>query len=414
MAWGIAMAYRIEPYVVRGELDNRVRGRVTGRIWLGGIESPLELELEGDAHPDLAGRVLTFARRDPADQGARLATVQRGEAGDLTASRKGRVLDVPVERAMEMSRSGQRPPEHLANVLYLEWFSEANGRVVIEATDFELSVSEPAWQPSPGEEAALRERAAGAFTRYVERLTQALEAREHRGPESYEDWDEFDFERVLRESDARTDKLGELLDKFGDDAGAEERIAREMGWSASGDADAPAGAEGESPRETFADFDFASVDAGQLEPDPRTEGVDWVRTCDGDLSHPLVERCSEGAVRLCQELAPDGSVGPDDPDLDLLLAEYQITTAKLAGALNGLAYGRDSQHPAFVVACLKRALGHLHAALSALAEVGQRRVLDKKIGLRVTAELFGIRESILGLMAEFRAHRPEDGGPSAG
>lgn len=397
------MAYRIEPYVLRGEVDNRVRGRVTGRLWLVGVEAPVVLDLEGDAFPDLAGRLLTFQRKGTGEKGAQLSSLQRGEAGDLTASRKGRVLDVPVDEAMEMSRAGRRPPEHLANVLYLEWFSDANGRVVIEATDFELTVSAPEWEPGPADEAALRERAAGAFSRYVERLTRLLEEREHRGPESYEDWDEFDFERVLRESDARTDKLGELIDKFGDDAEAEERIAREMSWSPSGEPEGQGSDEGESAHETFPEFDLSSVEAERLEPDPLTEGVDWVRTAEGEISHPLVERCSDGAVRLWREHSADGRIQPDDPDLQLLLAEYQITTAKLAGALNGLAYGRGSQHPAFVVACLKRALGHLHTALGALAAVQERSLLDEAVAERVSAELFGIRESILGLMMEFRA-----------
>jgi len=405
------MAYRIEPYVVRGEVDNRERGRVTGRVWVAGIEVPIELDLEGDAHPDLAGRLLTFARTDVAEAGAQLATAQRGEAGDLTASRKNRVFDVPLEQALEMNRSGKKPPEHLANVLYLEWFSDANGRVVIEAVDFELSISEPAWVPDAGERAAIRARAEGAFARYVERLTRAVDDRPDRSPTSYEAWNEFDFERVLRESDARTDKLGELLDKFGDDPSARERIAREMGWSHPAERET---GEDEVAPEALADSGELTEGLESFEPDPGTEGVDWVRTEDGDVSHPLVERCSEGAVRFWREQAPDGQAQPKDPDLNLLLAEYQITTAKLAGALNGLAYGRDSQHPAFVVACLKRAISHLHAAIASLSEVRTKRLVEEPVATRVAGELFGIRESILALMAEFRAHQTRGGGTGGG
>lgn len=54
------MAWRIHEHVLRREIDNRARGRVTGRIWLAGVAEPLALELEGDCHPDLAGGVLTF------------------------------------------------------------------------------------------------------------------------------------------------------------------------------------------------------------------------------------------------------------------------------------------------------------------------------------------------------------------
>ena len=46
-------------------------------------------------------------------------------------------------------------------------------------------------------------------------------------------WDEHDYERLLRESDARTDKYMELVDKYGDSDEAEAKIAREMGGIAS-------------------------------------------------------------------------------------------------------------------------------------------------------------------------------------
>ena len=42
-----------------------------------------------------------------------------------------------MEQALEMIDRCEKPPEHMANCLYLEWFSEANGRVVIESTDYE-------------------------------------------------------------------------------------------------------------------------------------------------------------------------------------------------------------------------------------------------------------------------------------
>jgi len=49
------MAWRLHEHVLRGKIDNRTRGRVTGEIWLAGIDEPLVLELAGDCAPDLAG-----------------------------------------------------------------------------------------------------------------------------------------------------------------------------------------------------------------------------------------------------------------------------------------------------------------------------------------------------------------------
>src|SRR5512139_2160045 len=93
---GIHMAFRIHDSVVRGEIDNRVKGIVRGRIWLEGRAEPVVLELKGNAWPDLAGCLLTFtnpqtriAPRDLDD----LHPIQCGSIGDLTASRKVRVFD---------------------------------------------------------------------------------------------------------------------------------------------------------------------------------------------------------------------------------------------------------------------------------------------------------------------------------
>lgn len=135
------MAWRLGEHVLRGEVDNRQRGRVTGRVWLMGVETPLSLDLRGDAHPDLAGCALRFINPRPTLWlGAPPARLQRGAVGDITAARKVRVFDVPLAEALATLRAGGAPPEHLANSLYLEWFSDANGRVVIESADYRLEI----------------------------------------------------------------------------------------------------------------------------------------------------------------------------------------------------------------------------------------------------------------------------------
>ena len=129
------MAWRINERVMRGEIDNRVRGRVAGRIWLIGRAEPIVLDLTGNCHRDVAGCLLQFenpvAKSTP-DERLDLAEEQIGVAGDITASRKVRVFDVPLEEARRICKEGGKPSEHMANSLYIEWFSEANGRVVIE------------------------------------------------------------------------------------------------------------------------------------------------------------------------------------------------------------------------------------------------------------------------------------------
>jgi hypothetical protein len=143
------MAWRIHDSVLRGEIDNRVKGIVRGRVWVEGRAEPVVLELRGNAHPDLAGCLLTFTNprpRLPYPGLDSLDPLQRGTIGDLTASRKVRVPSVPLEEFLHWSEEKGRPPSHWANCLYLEWFSEANGRVVIESADYELNISAPEWR----------------------------------------------------------------------------------------------------------------------------------------------------------------------------------------------------------------------------------------------------------------------------
>src|SRR5690242_14177113 len=126
------MAWNIQHSVIRGEIDNRERGFVRGKVWLKGYEQPICIDLKGNACADLAGCLLTFYNPGkiismPTD--GKLAAVQKGSIGDLTASRKVRVLDMPVVEAYERKKKKLPVPEHTANCLYLEWFSEANGRV---------------------------------------------------------------------------------------------------------------------------------------------------------------------------------------------------------------------------------------------------------------------------------------------
>src|SRR5467141_2290427 len=150
------MAFRIHDSVVRGEIDNRAKGSVRGRIWVEGRAEPVSLELKGNAWPDLAGCLLTFVnpqKRIAHQHLDSLNPIQRGSIGDLTASRKVRVFDIPVAEAYMMCKRGEKPPEHMANSLYLEWFSEYNGRVVIESADYELKMSAPEWRLSPEEDA---------------------------------------------------------------------------------------------------------------------------------------------------------------------------------------------------------------------------------------------------------------------
>jgi hypothetical protein len=414
------MAYRIHNHVTHGEIDCREKGEITGKLWLHGGGEPVVLKLSGNAWPDMAGCLLSFVNKSETfapRSDSPLQRLQEGAAGDMTASRKVRVPAVPIDEFCEMTMRGEKPPERLANSLYLEWFTEANGRVVFESAECEITLSTPKWRLTPEEEAQRAADAAAGLDDFMGKLTEAIESAEAKVPWHKEEWDEFDHEKLLRDSDARTDKFGELMEKYMDHPDRDRIIAREMGWdhitemldekeaqekmgetgegevsdTSIGDALA-AGAEG----------DWSSDDYVEPEPDPATEGKDWIRTEDGDIKHPLSDRAFRGAIGLWNRIKELGLKEDMDEDLADLWGQYSTVGAKLAGALDGLARDRNIGELAHNIARMKRGLTYLHSAQAALVKVGEKKLLPQEDLERIRGELFAIREEMLRLMGEFR------------
>src|SRR6266850_3045419 len=397
------MAFRIHDSVVRGEIDNRVKGIVRGKIWVEGRPEPVILELKGNAWPDLAGSLLTFNnphKRIPHQHLDSLHPEQKGSIGDLTASRKVRVFDIPLHEALEMIRNQQKPPEHMANSLYLEWFSQRNGRVVIESADYQLTISPPEWRMTPEEDEQRARQAAAGMDDFMATLDEAIATHQHGQKDPEEPWDEHDYEKFLKESDARTDKYMELQEKYGDSDEAEAKIAKEMGWDRELTPE-----EAEEEQRRIDEINAACEDAlnePEPEPDPHREGIDWVRAKDGDLRHPLQHRCFESSMKFWHLADELGLERTADKDLDQFIFEFQTTGAKLAGALGGIPRGQGYSDSSFTVAYLKRALDHLHKSQAGLEAVAPKKLLPETTIAEARKELFEIREGILRLMDEFR------------
>lgn len=399
------MAWRIESSVVRGELDNRVRGQVRGRLWFHGAAEPFAVELTGNAAPDFAGCLLEFENLDsthPLPRDVKLTPPLTGVAGELTASRRVRLAEYD-------ERGRPKPTDRWGNAVYLEWFSPALGRVVIESADFRVRVSAPEWSLTPEEDAARREAAEQAFLGFLGQLNDALSRAESKTPPADKaDWDEFDYENLLRESDARADKYSELLDRYMDHPDRDEIVDRLMGWTGDDDESEAGGADGDGEAAdgppTIEELNVAANEALEdpPQPDPATEGVDWVREPDGNLTHPLSLRAFNSSMELWRATKAAGLERSGDEDVGELIAEFQVTSAKLSGALDSLAYGRNLERGAFIVAYLKRALSHLHRAQGALERVAPKGTLPVATVDRARTELFAIREEILRLMQEFR------------
>ena len=247
------MAIRLETAVVRGELSNESPGIVTGRVWLLGRTEPLELHLRGNFLRDIAGCVLKFSNPTPErDVLCDLVfAAQNGAVGDMTASRKTRIPTVNDDQLMKLMESRQPIPTKLANCLYLEWFSESNGRVVIEATDYKLAIGAPEWVMSAEEEAKQSVESQQTFHRYLDAITgMDLEDDEEEdeddeeedddafgnlsgeliSPEDLEPLNEFEWEQELRDGDRRAEAYQEAFDRYRiDDPTAVSDVKQEGG-----------------------------------------------------------------------------------------------------------------------------------------------------------------------------------------
>jgi hypothetical protein len=108
------MAWRPTDYLVEGELDNRVPGKVAGWMQFAGMTEKVTFDLEGDFHRDIRGTKIRFkgpGKECPSTYMQGMATHQTGKVGDMTAG---------------------LPPQDYVEYCYLEWYGDNNGRVVIE------------------------------------------------------------------------------------------------------------------------------------------------------------------------------------------------------------------------------------------------------------------------------------------
>jgi hypothetical protein len=323
----------------------------------------------------------------------------------LSASQKVQVFTVPDKVAFAMIDRGENPPARTANALYLEWFSAGNGRVVIESTDFELKISPPEWRLTAAEEKQRAADVESGWGMFSQQLNDAV-AKQKRGQKDPEaEWDEHDYEKFLKESDARTDKYGELLDKYGHSDEAHEKIAKEMGWTR--ELTPEEAAEEDRRIEEINRACEEALNEPEPEPDPAREGIDWIRDKHGHIHHPLQHRCSESALKYWKQTDKLGLKKINDEDLGDFIGEWLTTSAKLAGALDGIAQDRGSTDAAFTVAYLKRALNHLHKSQAGLEALAKRKkpLLPERLITAARKELFEIREGILKLMDEFRGRQ---------
>ena len=412
------MAWRIEESLIRGELDNRIRGRVTGRLWFTGRPEPVVLELKGNPWRDLAGHVLRFTNPEPkaGDLGS-FASLQRGVTGDITASRKVKVPDCTMDELMVFFEARKPFPWHWGNSLYLEWHSETNGRVVIESASYQLELdSDCTWSMDEASEQAQRTANGQAMIAFMEQLTAAIAA------EAQEDAD-APTSQSEASADANAARMDLLLDRV----------------------------TGRMQREALAPTEFARVmeeerkrmrrERGEPEPTPLTpeekaiqsRWIDTMNTAAQEVIaaaqadeanqperdetggrvahwHPLVERCYALVHRLIDEPEQRGWLteadGREHP-LRELSEGVMGAAGKLAGALGSTLdespWPPDLLLAGAVLVRLKKARGHLRDALFGLEATAAQLLADAVWCVEVGAETTAILAEVERLITEVRA-----------
>jgi hypothetical protein len=407
------MAWRIEESLIRGELDNRTRGRVTGQLWFVGRDEPVVLDLIGNAWRDIAGHLLRFTNPNPkaGDLGS-FSALQQGVTGDITASRKVKVPDCSMDELMVYFEARKPFPWHWGNSLYLEWHSQTNGRVVIESAGYQMELdSEATWSMDETAEQSQRQANGQALTGFLQTLAETAAADEH-----------GDEDAPTSQSEARADANAARMDRLLDrvmarmerEGLAPNELARVMAEERKrlrherGEPEPkPLTPDEKAIQHQWIDklniaaqevISEAAADEAQRSEngEPAWTGTDW---------HPLVERCYALAHRLMDEPEQHGWLSEADGDehpLRELVDGVLNAGGKLAGALgateDAAAWPPPSHLAGAVLVRLKKARGHLRDALAGLEAAEAQNLAEAgwrgEIGVELTAILAEVERFI--------------------
>lgn len=402
------MAWRIDEQLIRGELDCRERGRVRGTLWFLDREEPVVLDLEGCPWRDLAGRRIRITNPAPKPGGEHaIAAQQQGFVGDITASRRVKVPDVPMEEFIAGYKSGRTFTFHWANCLYLEWFSLRNRRVVIESTDYHLEIEgPPAWEMNEEDEREQLLANQRAMTGFMDRMLEADIASARGTPEERDP----PKSAIEAEADAEDARMSLLLDRIA------ARIERE-GFSAENydrimdeERERLRRERGEPEPEPLTPEQEAERDAWIKEMNAITaEAIEECRSRPKPERHPLVTACSDLGTRLFHEAKAQhwlADATSDEHPLLEVIHGVQFAGAKLAGALPDSDEADEwPPEPLFagdVLVRLKKARGYLHDALAGLDAAEEHRLATPAWLAEARPHVSALLARVEALLAEVR------------
>ena len=170
-------------------------------------------------------------------------------------------------------------------------------------------------------------------------------------------WGEEEWERFLRESEARSARFGELLETLLDHPDRDAILRREMGW---GDKDVfDAGCEDEETAEALSAMNEPLSE----------EDIEEVRRDRDDLEKlPAYSRSFAWSVRVYEVLKEEFGQHVDDLEevMGQALCDAQMVAAKIAG---GHGMGYEDEALCGNIVCCKRSLEAARRSLSGLSEV---------------------------------------------
>lgn len=190
-------------------------------------------------------------------------------------------------------------------------------------------------------------------------------------------WDEYDWERFLKQQDLKARRYLELMERYSDHPQRDLIVAQEMGWAELGSEDVVVwmSEEVQDTAEVLKELDSEEFE-----------------------THPLYGRVLRLTLWLDGVFERKGEVFSENPAAVHLSDQLCEMAAKLASALSDGGSGEMGM----TIAYLKRALRATHECLEAALILQREGCVGRTRARRLRDSLFEIRGEIVEIMGECR------------
>jgi len=206
--------------------------------------------------------------------------------------------------------------------------------------------------------------------------------------ESERVWDEFEWERFLKEQDEKTEKYMELMEKYIDDPRRDEIIAREMGWP-----ELVEPCEGDDVEAV----EITEAEEWESENNSSSLGEEELASPDSFEDHALYKAAFALTIWIDQ-LFDECPALQNEPSAVKLATHSALASAKLAAALSD----DDVDEIGMTIAYLKRALKAITVSMEGAAQLLAERLISPRQHAVLQQRLFQVRDGIITLMGEYR------------